>query len=168
VVGHSTGGLIALHCLRSAPDLFSRALLINPVSADGLETTPERLEGYLDMSRNRPQCEKIIESTIHGGFPDAELGSRIVDDAFGVHPLIWQGVPRMLQAADIRSDLPQIFHPVLVLHGTKDWVLPLEASRELAQSLPRGKFLALDGRGHSCNVEDPKLLLTHLNKFLFG
>src|SRR5690606_24357925 len=99
---------------------------------------------------------------------DPSLMNRIVDDAFGVHPLIWHGVAKMLHTADFRAELPKIQQPVLVLHGEHDAILPKESSKALADALPNGKFLELAGRGHSCNVEDPGLFVGHINKFLFG
>lgn len=46
--------------------------------------------------------------------------------------------------------------PALVCHGTDDPVVPVEAGRELAEGLPRGRFTALPGR-HLAHVESSRV-----------
>ena len=167
-IGHSTGCLIALYAMRSAPELYSRAVLLDPVGATGVQFGPEMYAAFTAMSRDRSMCEVVMAGTIHKANLNAEFAQRIVDDAFGVHPLIWHGVARMLHNVDFRSELAHIKQPALVLHGELDNILPKENSVALAAGLPNGKFLELPQRGHSCNIEDPELFVKHVNQFLFG
>lgn len=168
VVGHSTGCLIALYAMRQAPELFSRALLLDPVGATGVQFGPEMYAAFTQMSQDRGFCATVMGGTIHDAQIDPGLMERIVDDAFGVHPLVWHGVAKMLHTADFRSEVPMIQQPVLVLHGEHDALLPKENSKALAEMLPNGKFLELAGRGHSTNVENPDLFVKHLKQFLYG
>lgn len=167
-VGHSTGCLIALHSMRQAPDLYSRALLLDPVGATGVQFGPEMYAAFTQMSQDKGFCATVMGGTIHNAQVNQSLMNQIVDDAFGVHPLVWHGVAKMLHTADFRSELPHIQQPVLVLHGEHDALLPKEHSKALAEGLPKGHFLELAGRGHSSNVEDPALFVSHMNKFLYG
>lgn len=167
-VGHSTGCLIALYAMRQAPELYSRALLLDPVGATGVQFGPEMYAAFTQMSQDRGFCATVMGGTIHNAKVDEALMNRIVDDAFGVHPLVWHGVAKMLHVADFRSELAHIPQPVLVLHGEHDALLPKENSKALADALPNGKFLELAGRGHSSNVEDPELFVGHMKKFLYG
>ena len=53
-----------------------------------------------------------------------------------------------------RSDsLYEVTTPTRVYHGVADAVVPTEAGRDLAESLPRGEFTAVEG-GHLCFVEE--------------
>ncbi len=167
VIGHSTGGLIALYAMRRNPELYSRAVLLDPVGALGVKFGPEMLDVFTTMSQDRNFCQTVMAGTIHGGAKE-NLLNRIVADAFGVHPLIWHGIARALNQVDFREEAARITQPVLVLHGEHDQILPQADSRALAAMLPHGKFLELTGRGHSCNVENPELFVEHVNKFLFG
>ncbi len=167
-IGHSTGGLIALFAMRKAPELYSRAVLLAPVGATGVQFGPAMYETFAAMSKDIELCRAVITATIYQGNPSPELISRIVADAYNVNPLIWHGVPRMLSPVDFRSELPFIKHPTLVLHGEHDAILPRVESQTLASALPSGKFIELMGRGHSCNIEDPELFVAHLDRFLFG
>lgn len=166
-LGHSTGCLIALYAMRQAPELYSRALLLDPVAATGAQFGPEMYAAFTQMSQDRAFCAAVMTGTIHGTV-DPALLEQIVDDAFGVHPLVWHGVARMLHNVDFRSELPAIKQPVLVLHGEHDVLLPKENSKALAEGLPSGKFEELPGRGHSSNVEDPEMFAGKMNSFLYG
>lgn len=168
VVAHSTGGLIALYAMRRAPELYSRALLLDPVGATGVQFGPEMYDAFTAMSKDRNMCEAVMTGTISKHVDDKAFLQQIVDDAFGVHPLIWHGVAKMLHVADFRAELPYIKQPVLVLHGENDQILQKADSIALAKGLPNGKYLELAGRGHSTNIEDPALFVSHMNSFLFG
>jgi 3-oxoadipate enol-lactonase len=168
VVAHSTGGLIAMYAMRRAPDLYARALLLDPVGATGVQFGPEMYDAFTAMSQDRAMCDAVMTGTISKHVDDTAFLKQIVDDAFGVHPLIWHGVAKMLHVADFRSELPYVRQPVLVLHGENDQILKKEDSVALAKGLPNGKFLELAGRGHSTNIEDPALFVSHMRSFLFG
>jgi len=166
-LGHSTGCLIALHAMRESPELYSRALLLDPVGATGAQFGPEMYAAFTQMSQDRSFCAAVMTGTIHGPIASSLL-EKIVDDAYGVHPLVWHGVARMLHNVDFRSELPMIKQPVLVLHGEHDVLLPKENSKALAEGLPNGKYEELSGRGHSSNVEDPEMFVGKLKSFFYG
>lgn len=168
ILAHSTGGLIGLHAMRQAPELYARALLLNPVGATGVQFGAEVYQAFTRMRQDRGVCEAVIASTINKVVEDTAYLQRLVDDAFGVHPAVWHGVARMLHDHDFRAELAHIRAPVLVLHGEKDQILAKETSIALAEGLPNGKFLELPGRGHSPNVEDPALLAKHVEQFLLS
>ena len=152
---------------RSAPSLYSRALLLDPVGATGVQFGPEMYEAFTAMSKSREICAAVMTGTISKSM-DTLFLNRLIDDAFHVHPLIWHGVAKMLHSVDFRPELAKIQQPVLVLHGELDAILKKEDSLALAKGLPQGKFLELPSRGHSSNVEDPDLFVDHINRFLFG
>jgi non-heme chloroperoxidase len=50
---------------------------------------------------------------------------------------------------DFRADLPKIDIPVLVLHGTNDRILPIEAcGPRTAEMIPGSEYMAIEGAGH--------------------
>lgn len=167
-VGHSTGGLIGLAAMSQRPDLYERALLLDPVSHRGVQFPPEMFAAFTQMSQERAFCEAVILGTIFQAQVSDALKDQIVADAFGVHPLIWHGVPKALDKTDITADLAKVKQPVLVLHGEHDNLLPKEMSQELAKLLPNGRFYEIPGRGHSTNIEDPSLFVKLASEFLFG
>jgi pimeloyl-ACP methyl ester carboxylesterase len=165
VVGHSTGGLIALHAMAQEPERFDRAFLLDPVSPEGLELPPEIASAFEQMSRDKLFCGAVILGTIHGGNLSESFRERIVNTAFSVAPEVWRGVPGMMVSPP-KLDYARLPHPVLVAHGEKDQVLPKAASARLAEALPQGAFREIPGRGHCTNVEDPALFTQLVNEFL--
>lgn len=166
VVGHSTGGTIALCAMSQQPELFKRALLLDPVGAQGIQLAPEMLEAFAKMRVDREFCEAVMASTIQGVDVKSALFQKIVDDAFQVAELNWEGIPKALNHLNIVKDLKKLEQPVMIFHGEHDPILPLEDSRDLSRALPSGVFQMLDGQGHSCNIENPARFTTLLLNFL--
>ena len=167
LVGHSTGGLIALFAMLKAPNLFERAVLLDPVGATGVQFGPEMYAAFTQMSEDRAVTEAVMNGTIHGNDMKSPLFQRIVDDTFGAAKINWHGVPKMLHITDISKDLGKIRHPVLVLHGQHDPIIPVESSQILAAGLPNASLDILKDQGHSANVENPALFVAKVNEFLF-
>ena len=165
LVGHSTGGLIALIALQRAPHLFRRAVLLDPVAPKGFQLSDEMLQAFEAMRQDRSQCEMVMAATIHNVKKDSSLFQSIVDDAFAVDPKVWTGVPQALQTTSFMDKLNQIQHPILVMHGEVDPILPKEDSQALAKALAQGTYLEVQGHGHSLNVEDPVQFVDRMEKF---
>ena len=68
---------------------------------------------------------------------------------------------------DWRREAAKVTAPVLTMHGTRDNI-PVEASREWAQSFPDGRLLVLDGAGHYPHFEQPELFIASLAIFFDG
>ncbi len=168
LVGHSTGGIIALYAMLKAPHLFDRAVLLDSVGATGVQFGPEMYAAFTQMSADRNVTEAVMNGTIQGNDIKSPLFQRIVDDTFNAAKINWHGVPKMLHITDISGDLQKIQQKILVLHGENDPVIPAESSRILAAGLPNAKLDILAGQGHSTNVENPKLFVSKVNEFLFA
>lgn len=164
LVGHSTGGLMALYCLASAADLYESALLLDAASPHGIPMGQARLDLFLQMGQDKKFCESAILATIRGGTLSESFRQQVADDAFNVAPLIWKEIPLILKSPPpIR--LEQIKHPILVAHGELDEVVLPDQSRALAMEMGR-EFLLLKDRGHSPNLEDPALFASLVENFL--
>lgn len=168
LVGHSTGGLIALFAMIKAPELFDRAVLLDTVGATGVQFGPEMYAAFTQMSENRQVTELVMGGTIHGNDATSPLFKKIVDDAFGIAKINWHGVPKMLSHVDITKDLSKIQNKVLVIHGEHDPIIPLETAKVLTAGLPNARLDVVPNHGHSLNVEDPKLFVTKTMDFLFN
>jgi TolB-like protein/pimeloyl-ACP methyl ester carboxylesterase len=56
---------------------------------------------------------------------------------------------------DVRTLLPQVRTPTLVLHARHDAIAPFEQGRELGMSIPGARFIALEGRNHLLLEHEP-------------
>lgn len=62
---------------------------------------------------------------------------------------------RWLQVTDLRTLLPEITQPALVIHGDRDRIVPPAAGEYLAVQLPHARLALLAGAGHVPFVSDP-------------
>ncbi|MGH3111284.1 MAG: alpha/beta fold hydrolase [Gaiellaceae bacterium] len=69
-------------------------------------------------------------------------------------------------STDIRSLLPMLPMPALVVHCRGDRAVPIGRGRELASLLPNARFVALSGDSHLPWIEDPRELQRALAGFL--
>ena len=166
IVGHSTGGLIALYAILQEPELFDKVVLLDSVGAQGITLQPELLDAMLVMKSDRSMCSQVMSATINGVDVQSDLFQHILDDAMSVAEVNWKGIPQNLDGIDITAQLQKIYQSTLVLHGDEDAILPIDDSRFLAESLPNARFQVLKGRGHSTNVEDPERFVEILRSFL--
>jgi DNA-binding CsgD family transcriptional regulator len=65
---------------------------------------------------------------------------------------------RLLQVGwqtDVRAEARKIRCPSLVLHVTRDTVVPIEVGRQLATLIPDCRFVQIDGENHMPLVDEP-------------
>lgn len=66
---------------------------------------------------------------------------------------------------DWRTKAASITAPVLVIHGLED-LIPLESSREWAESIPNAQLATIGGAGHYPHLETPEAFFAAINQFL--
>lgn len=169
VVGHSTGGLIAALMLAKAPELFERAVLLDPVGAQGVRFEPSIIEAFEQMKKDKALTAKVIGGTIHQNDPESSFFREIiVEDAQKAVQAVGHLVLKALDGLDVRKEVAKIPHPVLVLHGEHDSLLPMKDSEALARLMTKGQFEVFQGQGHCANVENPKAFVGKIQSFLFA
>ena len=70
-----------------------------------------------------------------------------------------------LRDGDLRSAVPRISQPTLVLCGALDIATPPELSQELARLIPAGKFSQIENSAHLPCIEQPKEVASRMMKF---
>lgn len=167
IVGHSTGGLIAALMLAKAPELFDRAVLLDPVGATGVTFDASMIQAFEQMKVDKGLTSAVIGSTIYQNNAEASFFKDvIVEDAFSAVKAVGHLVLKALDGLDVRQELAKVSHPVLVLHGEHDQLLPMKDSQALAALLPRGQFEVLPGAGHCANIEKPQMFTAKVQEFL--
>jgi pimeloyl-ACP methyl ester carboxylesterase len=77
---------------------------------------------------------------------------------------IWMAVNEI----DVTALLPRVPVPAIVLHARDDVVVPFEAGRRMAASIPGARFAASSGRNHLFLETEPAFgqFLEHTRAFL--
>lgn len=74
----------------------------------------------------------------------------------------------LLSKTDVRQVLPTITVPTLVLHRTKDAVVPVDNAHYLAERIPKAKLVELDGEDHVPFLGDYNSVMDEVEEFITG
>ncbi len=172
VVGHSTGGLIAMLAILKQSHKFKNFVLLDSIGPLGIETPIplDVLLGHFEaVSLNEEISNMTIAATIQGVDITSEIFKALAKATFNVDKAIWRGVPKVLcTEIDITDRMSELKLPTLILHGENDMVLPKEGSMKMSEMIENSELKILKNHGHSYNVEDPKGFVKDLEMFWGG
>jgi pimeloyl-ACP methyl ester carboxylesterase len=102
------------------------------------------------------------------------LGMRTEDEVeayidfvrYGASPGMLEKLYRMNKEIDIRPVLPTVRVPTLVIHGSEDQVVPVQAAAYTAQRIPSARFIELPGVGHLSLGAGTDRIGTEIERFL--
>ena len=69
---------------------------------------------------------------------------------------------------DVRSILPALTAPTLVVHAREDNAVPVQGGRYLADHIPGARYLEVEGADHAPFLTEPDKILTGVEEFLTG
>jgi pimeloyl-ACP methyl ester carboxylesterase len=86
----------------------------------------------------------------------------------GASPAAALALTQMNAEVDVRSVLPSIRVPALVIHRKNDACLPVEGGRFIASRIPGAKYVELEGKDHLPFAGDQDEILDEIEEFLTG
>ena len=157
VVGHSYGGLIALHVARTMPDHVATLSVFDPVAFGALDADADadarRVLDALDLSWGpAPEHRDCWLRTFVDFWGGAGAWTSLRDDARAdfrrVAWVVREGVRTLVADATPLAAWRRIAVPTLLLTGERS---PLPARRvvaRLAEAMPRARHVVVPGVGH--------------------
>lgn len=171
VVGLSWGGGLALELYRIAPTLPRSLVLASAYAGWAGSLTPDavaqRLDAYLTAARTPPR--DALQGWGAGMFSDSaskDLIDELLEISAGYHPAALADLARSFATTDLRTTLPTINVPTMVLHGDCDVRSPLGAGAALHEAIPHSTLVVLPGVGHVSNLEAPERFNDEVRRFL--
>jgi 3-oxoadipate enol-lactonase len=170
IVGFSQGGMAAQIVATRRPDLVRGLVLActaSHVTPEGSAIMAQRVEAQL---KDGPRAGAIAaaKSIFSPAFMQAEpgyieefLAARTAQDQNALLAAAQAG-----QVFDVRSDLPCVRVPALVIAAEEDRLCSVASLRALADSLPYARFALIRGSGHMAPVEAPDQFHRLLDDFL--
>jgi pimeloyl-ACP methyl ester carboxylesterase len=158
LVGHSSGGVVALEALVAEPAAFAGAVLFEPPVAIGPPAGSEALDqARAAIAAGRPgQAMQIFVRDIVGMRP---ADARAVRVAVTVLPRLRALAPRQITDLDgvgLRLDAyARISTPTVLLGGERSPAHLGERLDALAAALPHAEKVVLAGRDHSAHLKAP-------------
>jgi len=182
LVGHSTGGMLAIRYALTYPGAVARLILVNPL---GLNDTLAEGAPYADVGKLRAEEARTDAASIkayelknyyHGDWRPAYdhwvdmLAGEYQDDG-GVVRDAQARLSDMIETQPVAYELDHLRPPVSLIIGEADQtairadtapeavrahIKTVPAAAEMAgRSIPHGRMVRLPGLGHATQVEDP-------------
>ena len=97
---------------------------------------------------------------------DDEVEAYIDFVRYGASPGMLEKLYRMNKEIDIRQVLPTVRVPALVIHGSQDQIVPVQAGAYTAQCMRSARFIELPGLGHLALGTGTSGIETEIERFL--
>ena len=172
LVGNSIGGMIAMQTSLDAPERVIANLILSSGTNLGADTPPEVAEamqsdwravfgGLMDAAisekskREKPEIGAFMSGCYSGE-------SNFNEQVFFANA----GDPSGVFAWNISDRLKDISQPTLIIAGKEDGATTPEQNQFLADNIPGSDIQIHDDIGHFCQLENPTLFNSELEKFL--
>ncbi|CUH63076.1 2-hydroxymuconate semialdehyde hydrolase [Thalassovita gelatinovora] len=171
LVGMSMGSYLALAVARQFPARVKGLVLIGTTAA---ADTPRaaalrvKVAAWAAREGEAALADSVADSMLspaRRADPALRATIRRMTESQGVDTFAMHQAA-LAERPDQTAALADILCPVLVITGTEDTSTPLGAGRAVAETVPNGRFVALDGVGHMPVLETPDLVARHLRTFL--
>jgi pimeloyl-ACP methyl ester carboxylesterase len=150
VIGHSMGGLIALHLAAQAPELVDRLVLAAVPVGKPARSLVAQLGGVLAS----------------GSRTDLQSVSMVMGTLLAAGPMRILAATSATLRADLAVEAAALPMPTLLVWGDRDRLVPVEAGRGLARTIPDARFITIHGAGHQAMWEAPEAFSAAVLPFL--
>lgn len=172
VLGSSYGTTIVLKALESSPDRFRKAVLQGGFARRPLqwfERGPARVTRFWpgrigDVPGRRIVLTRLDRATFSDVPPEAFHTFAACTGRTPIAALTRRALS--LDRLDLRPLLSDIPHPVLLVGGNNDLVVPQEFQRDLDRGLRNARRITLDRCGHYPQYTHPAALADAIRSFL--
>ena len=110
-----------------------------------------RIDAVLGHEVGRPETSRLSYRVVRHGFGRAPSAAKVRflrDMIASVPPAVRRDTFRAMAGYDLRPLLDRVRVPIMVVMGSRDRMVNPRESRALAEGLPRGQLLVVDGAGH--------------------
>jgi pimeloyl-[acyl-carrier protein] methyl ester esterase len=180
ICGWSLGGLVAMRIALDYPEHVRRMVLIGstprfvnteaePAWQLGIEA--EVFQSFASQVSQDYQATLIKFLTLQCmGASDSRATIKQLRTSFAERPVPTSGslqkALRMLLENDLREEIAYLRKPVLLMHGDRDTLAPLQAGHWLSQHLPFGRLRVMAGASHAPFLSHPEQCIEALVQFL--
>ena len=150
-VGMSRGGTWMVTLATTAPALVQKLVLVGSHAAPNVFYSQVDWVDEVKALLRQGQKEQALRIIASMGLPEPGT-ERLVEEFVQARLSVSTDALLDFYAPDPEVDivalLPQIQVPTLVMHGTADRRIPIEAGHYLAEQIPGALFYPLQGKGH--------------------
>jgi 3-oxoadipate enol-lactonase len=173
VIGHSFATLLTLELLRRHRDRVEGAVLASADFDVGRTRRGRLLEailkpvGVLDYLPFRPGLGAHVDYARFPQTGDWNL-PRMAADIGNTTWRVYLYASRQIYAVHADSILMSIQVPILLVHGKRDSIFPVEHARYMAARIPHARLVVLEEADHIVVLNHPDAVGTAIQEFLEG
>ncbi|MEO5733074.1 MAG: alpha/beta hydrolase [Rubrivivax sp.] len=168
-LGHSLGGIVALHLAASHPGLIAGLVLLAANARASPAGGADRRQAQWQLAQTQG-LKALAAAKLAPGYdlaPDDPLHTALAEQAQSVGLRRFE---RQLRYADRRPGLlsprKSLHCPLLALSGAKDLLCPPLQSDEIAGLSMASRHVSLPAGGHLFPMQQPIWVATHIQNFL--
>ena len=174
LVGHGSGGAIAVEFALRHPQKLHSLILVDSVPIEGVFTPLQGLQLLSQMREDRSLLRRALSSLMPTAPPPTMTDSEfetffdlLVDDAAAMAPAAFTAVAEALNHWNRLEEAHRLTLPTLLLLGTEDTIVERDAATRTLLSIPGAANLEiLRGLGHSPMIESPVVLAERIIEFI--
>ena len=174
LVGHSSGGAIAIEYVLSHPARARSLILVDSAPIEGVFTPLESYQLLEQMREDRSLLAQALISLMPAAPPPTmstdefnEFFETLVDDAAAMAPAAFSAVARALQHWNRYEEARYLSLPTLLLWGSADTLVDRDSTTRMLIAIPGAANLEiLRGVGHSPLIESPVGLAERIINFI--
>jgi len=176
-VGNSWGGMIGGTFAASYPDRTGRAVLMNATAGRASLRQKAQFAMLLRLAQWDGEIGPLLTRSVLKAFlgpttfrerPDVVAHVRSAMKSVDIPSVSWAVKSVVPARPDQRALFADITTPVLVVAGAEDVTFPPREAIAMADAIPHSTIRVLDGVAHLAGLENPKLVSTLLDDFVFG
>lgn len=173
LLGHSSGGAIAVEFALAHTELLTTLLLIDSVPPEGVFTPLDTMEVLAALREDRSLLTEslalLMPTYVNAtdGYTQDEFFRHVVDDAAAMAPPLFTALAESLNEWNRMADVSKLTLPCLVVWGEQDALVSRDAATRTLIALPGANNLeVLRGVGHSPMIEAPLTLAERIINFV--
>ena len=166
IAGHSMGGYISLAFARAYPQ---RVAGLGLIASQALADAPEGKSGRYKAADEimKSGVEPVAESMSAKLTPDKRVQAYVRELIAKQRTSGLAGALKAMAERDESSSiLPGFEFPVVIIHGDKDVLIPVQRAQEIKAEIPHATLTELPGIGHMPMMEDPQSTANTLQKLI--
>jgi pimeloyl-ACP methyl ester carboxylesterase len=170
-IGHSMGARVAMEMVHLAPERIEKLALIDTGVDSRREGEEAKRQVLVDLAYAEGMgtlAERWLPPMLHvDRVEDQALLAPLKEMVMRATPEQHQRqIQALLNRPDLRSRLPDIACPTLVMVGRQDRWSPLAQHEEMAALIPKAELVVIEDSGHMTLLEQPEQVSHALLRWL--
>lgn len=142
LLGHSMGGRIIIQILGYYKDAYQKVILVDSA---GIKPKPNKWKTF--RYRMRKRLAKLLPPSKRANYLES-LVQKYGSTDYKALPKYMRKTFSNIVNLDLQYYLDKIDSNVMIIHGEKDWITPLEDAYQMQQSIPNSHLKLIAQAGH--------------------